>query len=162
MLTPWLDVAVRQAWQGVAEVAGIEHHPQILKYFKATSFHATADEVPWCAAFACWCLREAGFLHAHSARARHFLDVGDAIRYPAYGCIVVLARGGGRGPQPGPEVRDAPGHVGFFYGQIQLGEVLVLGGNQSDRITVQAFPSARVPGFRWPQLEMSAPSVRTT
>jgi len=58
---------------------------------------------------------------------------------------VILRRG--QGEQPGPDVIDAPGHVGFFAG-VSGGSILVLGGNQSDAVNVKAFPADSVLGIR--------------
>lgn len=44
----------------------------------------------------------------------------------------------------------AAGHVGFLVGETD-GDVLLLGGNQSDAVTVAAFPKSRLLGLRWPQ-----------
>jgi hypothetical protein len=57
----------------------------------------------------------------------------------------VLKRGGGR--QPGPEVLNAPGHVGFYAGT-EGSKVLVLGGNQSDEVNISRYPKNRILGIR--------------
>ena len=59
--------------------------------------------------------------------------------------VVILRRGGG--DQPGPEVLDAPGHVGFFAGH-EDPNVLLLGGNQGDSVSVAPFAAARILGVR--------------
>jgi hypothetical protein len=59
--------------------------------------------------------------------------------------VVILKRGGGN--QPGPEVIDAQGHVGFFAG-LEGTKILVLGGNQSDAVDVSRYPSSRLLGIR--------------
>jgi hypothetical protein len=46
--------------------------------------------------------------------------------------------------------RDGGGHVGFVVGQQQNGDLMVLGGNQSDAINIRAFSRSRVTGYRWP------------
>src|SRR5690606_39921274 len=58
----------------------------------------------------------------NSARARSWLRVG--ITVPIESAtkgwdIVVLKRG--QGPQPGPEIINAPGHVGFYAGRDDAG-----------------------------------------
>ena len=55
----------------------------------------------------------------------------------AYGCVVVFSRDGG-------------GHVGFVVGLQQNGDLMVLGGNQSDAVNIRAFSRSRVSGYRWP------------
>lgn len=106
------------------------------------------DEIAWCAAFVnriCWLLR---LPRSKSARARASLAVGAAIPLAAAQVgydVVVLQRG--TGPQPGPDVLDAPGHVGFFAGR-DGNAVLVLGGNQANGVTIARFPAASVLGVR--------------
>jgi hypothetical protein len=59
--------------------------------------------------------------------------------------IVILSRGPGE--QPGPEVIDAPGHVGLYAGHYTT-RVLLLGGNQSDTVQVSQYAKDRVLGVR--------------
>lgn len=108
----------------------------------------TADEVAWCSSFAnriCWLLR---ITRSKSARARSWLTVGRSVTIeeatPGFD-IVILKRG--TGAQPGPDVIDAPGHVGFFAGTDGT-FVTILGGNQSDGVTVARFPKTSVLGIR--------------
>jgi uncharacterized protein (TIGR02594 family) len=108
----------------------------------------TPDETPWCSAFVngiCWLGRLA---RSKSAAARSWLTVGQVVTLkdavPGYD-VVILKRG--TGPQPGPDVLAAPGHVGFFAG-IEGQHVLVLGGNQKNAVTVAAFPVDQVIGVR--------------
>ncbi|HHU2470361.1 TPA: TIGR02594 family protein, partial [Escherichia coli] len=69
--------------------------------------------------------------------AKSYLDWGEKLDTPAYGCIVVFTRVGG-------------GHVGFVVGRRANGDLLVLGGNQGDAVNIRAFPTSRVSGYRWP------------
>jgi hypothetical protein len=59
--------------------------------------------------------------------------------------VVILKRGDG--PQPGPEVLQAPGHVGLFHG-LDAGGVRLLAGNQGNAVTVATFPRDQVLGVR--------------
>lgn len=151
---PWLELAELEAARGVEEIVGPQHDARILAYHAATTLHAETDEVPWCAAFVCWCLEEAGFRSTRSAAARSFLEWGMRLESWAYGGVVVLQRGAGE--QPGPErirtpdgVSFYPGHVGFLVGIPTPREILVLGGNQANAINVRAYPRRRVLGVRW-------------
>lgn len=56
---------------------------------------------------------------------------------PAYGCVVVFSREGG-------------GHVGFVVGRDKNGNLMVLGGNQGDAVSIRPFPVSRVTCYRWP------------
>lgn len=107
----------------------------------------TPDETPWCSAWLnrlCWILR---LPRTKSAAARSWLGIGTPVVLTTAvpGDIVILKRG--TGEQPGPEVLKAPGHVGLFAG-LDGSTVHVLGGNQSDGVTVASFPIARVLGVR--------------
>ena len=143
-LPAWLERANSEI--GVKEIVGPDDHPRILEYHDATTLDATDDETPWCSSFVNWCMWGVCD-RTHSARARSWLKWGVKLEYPAVGCVVILKRGGGK--QPGPEVTEAPGHVGFFMGYAGDGDVLLLGGNQSNQVCVTAYPASRVLGFRW-------------
>lgn len=134
----WLAIARLEL--GVAEIPGEDHHARILEYHWATSLKATADEVPWCAAFACWCLEKASIDSPRSAAARDFLRWGVELAEPRPGCLVVLRRGS----------LAWQGHVTFFDGWAGPGKMLGLGGNQLNRVNVQTFAAADVLGYRWP------------
>jgi uncharacterized protein (TIGR02594 family) len=109
----------------------------------------TTDEVPWCSAFAnaiCWMLR---LPRSKSAAARSWLTVGLAVTLdaatPGYD-VVILKRAGS---DAGPEVLHAAGHVGFFSGLTSdRAKVIVLGGNQSDGVSLESFPVSQVLGVR--------------
>lgn len=147
-LTPsWLAVALQEQAAGIREVEGEGDHPRIVEYH-ATTGRWEDDEVPWCSSFVNWCLDQAGYGRTGSALARSWLFWGKPIVEPPVGAIVILQRGDG--PQPGPEVLKAPGHVGFYMGPASSSEILVLGGNQSDAVNTRVYPAGRVLGYRWP------------
>ena len=97
----------------------------------------TARKVPWCAGFVNACLERAGIRSTRSDSSRSYLAFGDMLKEPAYGCIVTFSRAGG-------------GHVGFVVGKTESGQLMVLGGNQSDAVNIKAFGTDRVTGYRWP------------
>lgn len=146
---PWLEVARIDAQLGVLEIPGVEHHPAILMYHSYTTLKATTDEVPWCSSFVNYCIAVTGLdlKPTRSAAARSWLLWGIRIDIPAFGCVAILKRGGA--DQPGPEVRDAQGHVGFFIDMPTRNEVLILGGNQSNQVCERIYPADRVLGYRW-------------
>lgn len=140
-----------QRFIGIKEVSGPVSNAHILAMLRLDNTWVEGDEVAWCSAFvsyACWLLR---LPRSKSLAARSWLGVGFPVhlRDARVGYdVVVLKRGGA--DQPGPEVMAAPGHVGFFAGLEgeRGGTVQVLGGNQSDQISVAPFPVARVLGVR--------------
>jgi uncharacterized protein (TIGR02594 family) len=97
------------------------------------------DAVPWCAAFVGAILKRTGVKPSGSLMARSYLNWGTPLKTPKPGAVVVFARG--KPPQ---------GHVAFFV-KDEGRTILVVGGNQSDAVTVTSYPKARVLGYRWPQ-----------
>ena len=143
----WLDIALREI--DVAEFRGADkHNSRIIEYHHTTDLKATSDEVPWCSSYVNWCMQMALVPRTKSAAARSWLAWGVPMARPATGAVAVLTRG--TGPQPGPEVIDAPGHVGFYLGYAGLGRILVLGGNQGDTVSIELYPITRVLGYLWP------------
>lgn len=144
-----------QRFVGVSEVSGFEDNPMIMAMLKLDNDWPTNDEVPWCSAFVnfvAWMLR---LPRSKSLRARSWLEIGMPTDRPVIGNdIVVLKRGGSN--QPGPDVLNAPGHVGFYAGEhgfVDRGgndrrQVLVLGGNQSNKVSIVPYDLDRVLGFR--------------
>jgi hypothetical protein len=55
---PWLALAKREI--GVREYPDETHNPRIVAHHATTALRATTDEVPWCSAFANWCMRRTG------------------------------------------------------------------------------------------------------
>lgn len=124
----------------VIELPGAQQHPAIQWGHMLSGLTSeTPDEVAWCSSLAnwvCWLLR---LPRSKSAMARSWLNVGMPIPLedarPGYD-VVVLERG------------SAPsGHVGFFAG-LEGPFVHILGGNQSNGVTVAAFDKAHVLGVR--------------
>jgi len=138
----WLDIALKEMRRGVKEVPGKETNPRIAVYHKITRGGLTpgGDEVPWCAAFVSWCLEESGVTSTRSKAARSYLNWGKPIDKPVRGCIVVTSRG--------TDIHS--GHVGFYIEPHKDGEFLLLGGNQSNAVTVKVAHEARVLSYRWP------------
>jgi len=124
---------------GTAEIFGDTHNSRIVEYHAATSLRATSDEVAWCASFVNWCLKKATINGTNSARARSFLTWGVAVSLEEAqrGDIVVLSRG----------TNVLFGHVGFFAGQ-EGKSVLVLGGNQSNKVSISSYPLHRILSIR--------------
>lgn len=96
---------------------------------------------PWCGGACAKWMMDAGVEPPKNWwRARAWATWGAPIPLPTVGCIVVLERG------------KAFGHVGLVTGRTDLGDLLVLGGNQGNAVSIAAFPRYRVVagGYRWP------------
>lgn len=156
--------SLAQRYIGIRELSGHLSHPLISWWLSLCSQGDTpSDEIPWCSAFVNGIAWELRLPRSKSALARSWLSVGTPIPLesarPSFD-IVILSRGT---PAPGPEVLSAPGHVGLFAGVEPLlplpshpaifnapdnRRVLLLGGNQSDSVSVAPFPVSRILGVR--------------
>ena len=150
--TSCFDLA--QRYVGMEEISGKMSNPAILAMLRLDARWVEDDDTPWCSAFTNWIAWHLRLPRSKSLAARSWLSVGrpiTLIEADAENDVVIFKRGGGS--QPGPEVLKAPGHVGFFARyepatQGAVGRVWVIGGNQSDAVTVAPFPEDRVLGVR--------------
>lgn len=137
-LPKWLEAALLELQLGVAEVPGPASNPRVAAYLQQVGLEGD-DEIPWCAAFVGHCLGKGGVAGTGRANARSYLTWGQPCT-PRLGAVTVLWRG-----NPGA----ATGHVGFFLDS-SMESVYLLGGNQSDRVSVAAYPKSKLLATRWP------------
>lgn len=146
---------IAQRFVGVRELPGEQDNPFVMSMLRLDAEWPEHDEVPWCSGFVnyvAWLLR---LPRSKSLRARSWLRIGRPVPLsearPGFD-VVILSRGSG--PQPGPDVIEAPGHVGFFglvepHGDPSLhGRIHVLGGNQSDSVNLTPYSADRLLGVR--------------
>lgn len=138
MAPRWLDLAKGQI--GTKEIPGPKSNKAVLAYYKEAGAPVQSDAVPWCAAFVGAMLKRAGIEPTGSLMARSYLGWGTPLKAPKPGCVVVFARG-----------RPPSGHVGFFDGFTSKGMLRIVGGNQSDAVSIANYPANRVLGYRWPR-----------
>ena len=129
------DVAA--GYTGLKEYPGAKHNPKIIKFY-ADAGHSWVqdDETPWCAAFVGSVLAECGIPGTKELNARSYLKWGKTvdINNAKPGDVVVFWRGS----------RDSwKGHVAF-YSHHDANSVYVLGGNQGNAVTVQAYARDRL------------------
>jgi|GEM_PF-1920779 len=124
---PWMEIAKGEL--GVTEIAGANHNPRIIEYHGTTTLKATTDETPWCSSFVNWCMTQANITGTNSASALSWKNWGTKLVKPVYGCIGVIDRGGGKG------------HVGFVVGKNSKGDIILLGGNQSNKVQQSTYPN---------------------
>lgn len=149
---PWLEKA--RYLVGLKEIKGSQHEPKILAL--AVSNHTEwvhDDETAWCATFVGGILEQCGVRGTRSLAARSYLHWGiDCTeadrRLIPLGAIAVFSR------DPNP----TQGHVGFAVGHTDAGDLMVLGGNQSDSVSIAPIAGHRLLATRWP-LEMR-PDIR--
>ena len=138
MSTPiWLKVGKTHV--GLKEVPGAGNNPIIVNWLISLKAWWKEDLTPWCGTF-CGILFKSTNHAIPKAwyRAKAWLDWGTKLDRPALGCVVIYSRVGG-------------GHVGIVAGRDTKGRLLVLGGNQSDAVSIAPFGLDRIPdGYRWP------------
>lgn len=132
----WLSEARKHI--GVAEISGPKTNDFISRWLNHLGAWWSDDETPWCGVFVAHCMQEAGMpLPKNWMRAKAWADWGSKLSAPEHGCVVVFERAGG-------------GHVGFVVGRTASGNLLVLGGNQGNRVKISEFARDRVVGYFWP------------
>jgi uncharacterized protein (TIGR02594 family) len=133
---------------GASEVPGIVHNPLILAMLQLDAKWVQDDETAWCSAFVNFICFFLDFPRTRSLSARSWLQIGQVIKLEdaeVGNDIVILKRG--KGKQPGPETISAPGHVGFYAGHDKT-YVHVLGGNQSNSVSIAKYKVSDILGVR--------------
>lgn len=134
----WLKVA--GSYIGVREIPGPKHSNVILGWLKKLGAWWSNDENPWCGVYLAHCMQEAGLPYPKAYyRAKAWADYGANLRVDrlAPGTILVFARQGG-------------GHVGLYLGENDT-HYIVLGGNQSNAVSVSKIRKDRLIASRWPR-----------
>ena len=126
---------------GVREIPGDEDNPLIVNYAKETGIAGISnDEISWCSTFVNWVCMKAGYAMSGEPDARSWLRVGEPATNPQPGDVVVFWR---------ESLHSWKGHVGFFLGFNDDGsKVFSLGGNQGDAVSIKAYDTGKVLGFR--------------
>jgi uncharacterized protein (TIGR02594 family) len=151
----WLEAAEKElkVWEtsGLTQKSG-EGKQRVLDYFKATDLE-TDKVLSWCGAFVAHCLKMAGDPAAASiikgaswaanwkgwGDTKLFLRTGDDVDGIPKGAVVLLE----------PLVPKASGHVGFFHSLKEGNKIVLLGGNQSGKVCLRAFPRSKLVAIRW-------------
>lgn len=145
----WLVIA--RTYLGQREVPGPASSPWIRQTWEKlrggrwfwNHFGQDDSRLPWCGAFTARVMDESGIDYPQRyASALAWADWGVRLGRPALGAVVVYRRSGG-------------GHVGFVVGVDQRGNVLTLGGNQNDQVSIAPFDRSRVVAYRFPPGQMA-------
>ncbi|MEQ8243781.1 MAG: TIGR02594 family protein [Fulvivirga sp.] len=127
---------------GQQEISGTANNQRIVDYATESGIIGISnDEVPWCSTFINWVALKAGLSRTNKPNARSWLSVGQNVdSAPEPGDIVIFWR---------EKIDSWKGHVSIFLGfsKDQL-RVYCLGGNQGNQVSVSAFPTETVLGFR--------------
>ena len=141
--TPWIKEGTKLIGIHEATAEGRKAVDSMWKDFRMSGLVGTSTTTPWCSAFVGACFERAGITtrikkaNFSKDNSRYWLDFGSIIDNPCYGCIVVFSRNGG-------------GHVGFVVGRTKENDLLVLGGNQGDTVSIMRKNTSTVIGYRYP------------
>lgn len=126
---------------GIREIAGPEHNPRILQYAQEGNLAwINDDETPWCSVFMNWVAVKGNYERSGNALARSWLQVGLPVTQPEPGDIVIYWR---------EKKTGTKGHVGIYLGFSQdATRIYTLGGNQSNAVSISAYPVTQLLGFR--------------
>ncbi|QZH75886.1 MAG: TIGR02594 family protein [Erythrobacter sp.] len=138
---PWMQVALQEFH--TRETRGARHTPRILEYHATCAGGTRDDETAWCSAFANWVMAQIGLEGTGRANARSWLTWGNAVPTNSYhyGAVTVLWR---------VSKRSWKGHVAFLAG-VEGDNLILLGGNQGDAVSLRPYPKSRLLSFRWPE-----------
>lgn len=138
----WLQAGL--GLMGTKEGPGAKDNPAIIDWAKDLGADIakeyTHDSIPWCSLFANHCLAMASLPGTGTLWALDFAGKWPSkqLSGPAVGAFAPMLRSGG-------------GHIIQVVGRTKSGNVLGLGGNQSDSVSEAEFPLARLnKGFWWP------------
>lgn len=136
--------AEAQRLKGTRETAGAKSNPVILGWAQKLGGFAARyyrdDATPWCGLFVGHCIGATlpdEVLPSNPLSALAWSGFGATLPDGRLGAVCVFKRTGG-------------GHVGFYVGE-DADAIHVLGGNQSDNVTVARVAKTRLVGFRWPK-----------
>jgi uncharacterized protein (TIGR02594 family) len=130
----WIDIARNDL--GNPESLGPNDSPFIRKMLAKVNGLWLKGQ-PWCGSVMAFWMQQCGIPYPKDFyRAKAWASWGTACG-AVTGAIVVFERTGG-------------GHVGICVGKDDKGNLIVLGGNQGDKVCERAFDPARVMAYRWP------------
>lgn len=134
---------------GTRETPGPANNALILKWAQYCGLSNTysADSVPWCGLFVAYVVKKGGKTPvAQPLWARNWSHFGSASPSPSLGDILVFVREGG-------------GHVGIYIAEDDTA-YHVLGGNQSDAVTITRIAKSRCVAVRRPPYNNKPESVK--
>jgi len=130
-------LAVARSLYGTAEQPGPGNNPSILQWAKQVGLAKIykADAVAWCGLFMAYVALQAGWEPPlNPLLARNWRKFGTKAETPMLGDVLVFWRGKPSGYQ---------GHVGIYVGE-DATAYHVLGGNQSDAVTITRIAKSRL------------------
>jgi uncharacterized protein (TIGR02594 family) len=149
-------ISIGLAYFGTQEVIGrgsnrtILHWSEQLNRVGVTISDYSDDSIPWCGLFAAWVIYQRASNPAEVVAsplwARNWAKYGKSTKVAGLGDVLVFVRKGG-------------GHVGFYVGEDSRC-YHVLGGNQSNAVTITRIQKDRCIAVRRPPYRTAPPTVR--
>ena len=150
---PWMKYAFQEL--GEKESPANDNktdNPRVSEYTKTvTKSNPKYVEIEWCSAFVSWCLLQANYGRTEAeikksgysaAGAKSWLTWGIPLsKHPRFGAIAILTRKGGSG------------HVGFYIGDYNKDQILILGGNQNNEVNISPKEKKRLLNYVFPAVE---------
>ena len=147
---PWMGEAAKM--RGLHEQRNVA---QLRRWFDASVAWIDPRDIAWCGAFVATChrLAEPGCeLPDNPLGARNWQHWGQEVM-PVFGATLVFWRGSRSGWK---------GHVGFYHGE-DASHFHMLGGNQSNAVTITRVDKSRLLSARWPaDIPVTGQPVRLT
>jgi len=135
----WLIEGLK--WLNLREGRDAAENPEILEWAKdeggAIARDYKHDSIPWCALYANMVLTKVGIKGTETLWALDWNNWGQKLPGPVVGAFAPMKREGG-------------GHIAIVVGRDARGNLMCLGGNQSDTVSIIPFPAGRPLSFRWP------------
>ena len=139
-MLPWMAAA--EDLMGTKEVKGNGDNPVIMDWSKNLEVHYAGDDVPWCGLFVAHCIASSlpeEVIPGNPLGARQWSAFGEPTAARRGAIMVFWRRSKGSGL----------GHVGFYTGESDTA-YRILGGNQSDRVSLAWLGKDRFLEARWP------------
>lgn len=138
----WVEAGLK--YLNTHEGVGAKDNKVIIDWAKAEGGDVakayTHDSIPWCALFANMIMTKSGIKGTETLWALDWAGKWPSVKLigPAVGAMAPMLRNGG-------------GHIICVVGKDQHGNIMGLGGNQSDQVSIVPFPMSRLnKGFWWP------------
>ena len=132
---------------GTLEKIGPASNPVILEWASEVGLSKTytGDDIPWCGLFVATVVNRAGYEVVDKPLwARSWLDYGINAQVPSLGDVLVFSRDGG-------------GHVAFYVAEDAMC-YHVMGGNQSDSVSITRVNKTRLLGARRSKWKIAQPA----
>lgn len=135
---------------GTVETPGAANNPVIMNWAAETGIKGySADSVPWCGLFMAVVMMRAGRpVPEGPLWALNWGKFGVDGGQPELGDVLTFQRDGG-------------GHVGIYIGEDKQGFYHLLGGNQSDKVSIMRIAKSRMRACRQPDYKVKPASVQT-